>query len=217
MTKTNYLVIFFSIISILTSCSGKSDKNSIPTEDIAIVKSNNDSIEITSLVRQVYEWHMAKRLIDFPYKYIHPGDTLFSGIDWEKYNNNIEIFKQTNFFTLAFLDRHKEIASTLDSSIKKADIEWRNINYGIPLWETNADDWCGCQDYPDNYWEKLTIHDLEIKSDIASFYWTWDEQVKADSFKYKMTAKKDDNEWKINSMEGFEYYYSVADYNNMMN
>lgn len=218
MTKTNCLVMIFSIISLLTSCSGQSSKNSTQSEDkVSIEKLDNDSIELTVLIRQVYEWHMTKRINDFPYKYEEPGDTLFTGIDWEKYNNNIEVFKQTNFFSRDFLERHKEIASILDTSIKKADKEWRNINDGIPLWDTDADDWCGCQDYPDNYWEKQTIHDLNISNDFASFYWTWDEQVKSDSFKYKMTAKKENYKWKINSLEGFDYYYSVEHYNKLMN
>lgn len=218
MTKTSCLVIILSIILSLTSCSGQTNKSSTQSEDkIAFGKLDNDSIELTTLIKQVYEWHMSKRIDDFPYKYEEPADTLFTGIDWEKYNNNFKIFKQTSFFSLDFLDRHKEIALTLDTSIKKADNEWRNINDGIPLWDTDADDWCGCQDYPDNYWEKLIIHDLEIKSEIASFYWTWDEQLKSDSFKYKMTAIKEDGKWKINSMEGFDYYYTVDHYDKMMN
>lgn len=218
MTKKYFPIIIFTIISLLTNCSGKSNKNTTPSEDkITTGKLNNDSIELTALIRQVYEWHMTKRLNDFPFKYEEPGDTLFIGIDWEKYNNNIEVFKQTNFFSLDFLDKHKKIALTLDTSIKKADKEWRNINDGIPLWDTNADDWCGCQDYPDNYWEKQTIHDLNISNDFASFSWTWDDLDKSNSFKYKMTAKKENNKWKINSMEGFDYYYSVEHYDKMMN
>ena len=101
----------------------------------------NDSIELTDLVRNVYEWHMTVRLNDFPYKHEEPGDTLFVGIDWEKYNNNIKVFKQTDFFSQDFLDKHKKIALIVDSSIKKADKEWRNINDGIPIWDSNADDW----------------------------------------------------------------------------
>lgn len=218
MTKINCLLIIFSIISLLTSYSGQNNKDSTLSENkIAIGKLENDSLELTALIRLAYEWHMTMRLNDFPYKYVEPGDTLFIGIDWEKYNNNIEVYKQTDFFSRDFLDRHKRIALTLDTSIQKADIEWRNINDGIPLWDTNADDWCGCQDFPDKYWEKQTIYDLFISNGFASFYWTWDDQLKANSLKYKMTAKKENNKWKINSMEGFDYYYSVDHYDKLMN
>ena len=206
------------MILLLAICSGQSNKNSTSSEDkVAIGKLDNARIELTALIRQVYEWHMTKRIDDFPYKYEEPADTLIMGIDWEKYNNNIEVFKQTNFFSRDFFTRHKNIALSLDTSIKKADKKWRNINDGIPLWATNADDWCGCQDYPDNYWEKLTIHDLNIINDFASFYWTWDEPVKSNSFKYKMTAKKEDDKWKINSIEGFDNYYSIEHYDKLMN
>jgi hypothetical protein len=177
---------------------------------------NKDSTELTTLVRQVYKWHNTNHLIDFPYKYEVPGDTIFIGIDWDNYNKNIEKFEKTNYFTDEFLSSHKNIASIIDSSMKKADLKWRNINEGIPLWETDADDWCGCQDYPDNYWDNLTLDSLHIENNFAIFNWTWDKASTDYPHQYKMTAKKIGENWKINSLEGFKYYGSVEYYDKMM-
>lgn len=213
MIKTNFLLMITSVIVLLTSCNGiNNPKNKKNADEIA-----KDSIELTKLVRQVYKWHMTEQLSDFPYKYVRPADTIFVGIDWEAYNKNIENFKKTRFFTDDFLLFHKTIALNLDSSIKKADIKWRNINDGIPLWDTNSDDWCSCQDYPDKYWDLLTLDSIRIEKNIASFNWTWGKGSLEDTHPYKMTAKKIGEGWKINSMEGFKYYGNVAFYDKIMN
>ncbi|MFT6967039.1 MAG: hypothetical protein ACJAT1_002265 [Marivirga sp.] len=41
--------------------------------------------------------------------------------------------------------------------MRKADVKWRNIHDEIPIWSSDTDVWCGCQDYPDEYWNLLTI------------------------------------------------------------
>ena len=100
-------------------------------------------------MRNIYEWHETKyRNVGFPFNGYFPSDSSFTDIDWDAYNKDSEVFRKTGFFAQEFLDRHRAIATTIDSSIKKAAVEWRNYNDGIPLWSTGADDWCGCQDSP---------------------------------------------------------------------
>ncbi|MCW1147116.1 hypothetical protein OJ995_02615 [Flavobacterium sp. TH16-21] len=206
-----YFVIL--VIILIFSCSEKAQNNIIAKDSTTINQSNIDSTELTNLVRQVYEWHMNNETEDFPYKYEDERDSIFIGIDWDKYQNNTEVFKMTNFFSIEFLNKHKEIAKNIDASIRKADLKWRNRNDGISLWETGADDWCGCQDYPDNYWKTLTIDSLVINKDIASFIWTWDEQM---SHTYRVKANKENGKWKINSLNGFKYFYTTQEYEKMM-
>jgi hypothetical protein len=204
------------LIILLFSCGGQKNKMSDETEKNAS-SINIEKIELTALTRQVYDWHMNNRIDEFPYSYEEQQDSIFSGIDWVQYQSNINLIENTGFFASDFFRKHKTIAMTLDSSIKKADITWRNLNDGIPLWETNADDWCGCQDYPDNYWEFLRIDSLSIENDYAEFIWTWDPETNRDSHTYKLSAKRENGRWKISSLEGFKYYYSVEHYDKLMN
>jgi hypothetical protein len=215
MIKAIYLTIFLSIIGFLTLCKGSKNPNGLESQQ-SKNQLANDSIQLTTLVRQVYNWHMTDRLNDFPYKFESSSENIFTGIDWDLYDQNIEIFKKTNFFTDDFLSSHKTIALNLDSSIKKADIKWRDMNDGIPIWDTNADNWCGCQDYPDNYWEIITLSEIKITNDSASFYWTWDASPIFAPHKYKMTAHKKGEKWRINSLDGFKYFGSVEYYDRIM-
>ncbi len=177
---------------------------------------SNDSIELTNLTKKVYEWYMNDENDEFPYQYLKNQDTIYSGIDWQKYEISIKKFEKTNFFTKEFYSKHRDIAQKLDVSIKKTDVKWRNINDGIPTWESGADNWCNCQDYPDNYWKIIRIDSLKIYNEIANFIWTWDKETSKDSHTYKITAKKENGVWKINYLAGFENYYSVEEYDKMI-
>ncbi len=208
------ILIFYSLIFIsLVSCNEKAEKKIIAIENETSNQKEIDSIEITKLIRQVYEWHNTISIDDFPYKFNEEQDSIFVGIDWDKYQKNIELFKQTNYFTNEFLNKHKEIAKTLDSSIKKADIIYRNNKDGMSLWETGADNWCGCQDYDEKYWETITIDKLNINKSEANFNWSLD---KYNSHSYKITAKVENGQWRINKLEGFKHFYSIEEYDKMM-
>lgn len=212
MRVFSFLIIFLLIVSI-SGCKEDTEKNIIKKDSLIANQSKIDSVELTNLVRQVYNWYMNNEIEDFPYKYEGERDSIFIGIDWDKYQNNTEVFKKTNFFSIEFLNKHKEIAKNIDSSIRKADLKWRNRNDGISLWETGADNWCGCQDYPDNYWTILTIDSLVINKDNADFVWTWDKDL---SHTYRVKAKKENGKWKINSLHGFKYFLTSQEYNKMM-
>ncbi len=211
--KISKLPIFCLLVILFVNCNGKTKEKTFLKEITTANQTSNDSIELTKLIRQVYEWHNTNLLEDFPYKYAEKQDSIFIGIDWIKYEENIQLFKQTNFFSSEFLKTHKNIAETLDTSIKKANITLRNSKDGISLWETGADNWCGCQDYPEKYWETLTIDSLIVNQENADFIWNWD---KIHSHHYKVKAKKEDGKWKINSLNGFNYFYTIEDYDKMM-
>jgi hypothetical protein len=209
-----YFAPILTIVILFFSCHGQSDEKLNERLELEFSIQNADSTELTNLIRRVYKWHMTERLIDFPYKYDEKRDSIFIGIDWDSYRENIEIFEQTNFFSRGFLLQHKNIALTLDSSIRKADISWRNINDGIPIWDSGANDWCKCQDNPDDYWKILTIDSLIIKEENAAFKWTWDSEQPGF---YKVTAVKEDGKWKINSLEGLNHEFTVDHYDKIMN
>jgi hypothetical protein len=215
MDKRNYLIWVFTTAIFLTNCNNSVRLKPGEKEDKQTI-SKTDSTELTTLVRNLYEWHMSKRSNDFPYKFSKPADSIFSGIDWDAYDRNIENLNKTNFFSKEFFTKHREIALSIDSSMKQSDIEWRNINDGIPIWDTDADDWCGCQDYPENYWEKITLHEFSLRHDTVKFYWTWGNENGIQANKYELKANKENGTWKISYMEGFKYYGKVADYNKTM-
>ena len=208
-----YIIGLLATTTLLMSCNST---GSLKLTDKGIKKvDNSDSIELTTLVRSVYEWHETKyRRNGFPFKFKTPNDSIFTGVDWDAYAKEMEVFQTTNFFSNGFFTTHRILALSVDSSIKQASIEWRNMNNGIPLWDTGADDWCDCQDYPDEYWKIITLNNFIYNKDTVSFYWTWGHK---NEMQYEMKAVKEDEKWRISYIQGFKFYVTVADYNKTMN
>ena len=217
MQKIVYISSFSLLLTVVFGCVGqnneKSQEGSRPKSEDEFSARKSDSIELTNLIRQVYNWHMNHPIDDFPYLYEGQQDSIFTGIDWNKYQKNMDLFKQTGFFSQVFLQQHKAIAMSIDSSIRKADISWRNINDGIPIWVTGADDWCNCQDYPEEYWKFMTLNDLTITNNLASFRWEWNQEY---NISYKVTAIKEAGKWKIHTLEGFRNDYTVEYFDEIM-
>lgn len=113
----NYINVLFLITVFLTNCICKTSSKSVELGDNQkIIKT--DSIELTTLVRNVYEWHETKfRRNGYPFKFDTPSDSIFTGVDWDKYEKDMEVFRRTNFFSKEFFTTHKTIGLSVDSSI----------------------------------------------------------------------------------------------------
>lgn len=207
------MIGLLAIITLLTGCNCSGGSRLVDKGEKQVI--NSDSIELTTLVRNVYEWHETKyRRNGFPFKFNTPADSIFTGVDWGEYAKDMEVFKTTNFFSKDFFTTHRTLALSVDSSIKQATIEWRNMNDGIPLWDTGADDWCDCQDYPDDYWKIITLNNFIYNNGAVTFYWTWGNKNEK---QYEMKAIKEDEKWRISYIQGFKYYGTVAEYNKTIN
>ncbi len=158
-----------------------------------------DKQEIESVIRKAYQWIEANNNSDFDPVTNKKGDK-YTGLDLTAHKKRMESLRKTNFFSQQFLDNYNKIALKIDSNLKNKKIEW--FAGEIPPFGNDANPWCNCQDSPDEYWKTLTINDLKIKNNKASFYWTW--SWKGD-FKYKATVVKENGVWKIDYLEGFNF------------
>lgn len=213
MIINNSLPALLLAITLLGSCETPATKN-INTQRIEALTSS-DSTELTALIRNVYEWHLTQHKKNgFPFKITGTKKDLIAGIDWDAYENEMQELRKTQYFSDYFFAAYQTIAHSIDSSIQQSDKKWRDANDGMSIWETGADDWCNCQDYPDDYWKLLTLNNFSTEKDEITFYWTWgDETVR----QYQMKARKENGNWKISYIQGFKSYTSVAGYQQIIN
>ncbi|SFU45481.1 hypothetical protein SAMN05216480_10436 [Pustulibacterium marinum] len=183
---------------------------------VSTITTERDSIALTTLVREAYTWSYDNVTDEFPYLVKNESDSIFTGIDWKAYKATMLAYKNTDYFTEEFFKYHEIVATNIDASIRSADIKWRNMNDGISLWSSEVDDWCNCQDYPEDYWKTLVINQLMIKDTIAHFNLNWENYGEYSSMNYAVTAKKVDGKWKINALEGYQNYYTKEEYASFM-
>lgn len=208
MIINNSLPALLLAITLLGSCETPATKN-INTQRIEALTSS-DSTALTTLVRNVYEWHLTlHKKNGFPFKITGTKKDLIAGVDWDAYENEMQELRKTHYFSDYFFAAHQTLARSIDSSIQQTDKKWCNANDGMSIWETGADDWCDCQDYPDDYWKLLTLNNFKFEKGMVSFYWSWGENNEK---QYQMKAIKEEGKWKISHMQGFNSHSTVAGY-----
>jgi hypothetical protein len=200
-------LLCLTAIAILAGCRGANKTDKIDTGKIVlrseitpppIVDRKDDSVKITALVRSLYKWHeTAPRPDGFVPLKKNPVDTLNTSMDLAANNKAIKELKETGLFADDFLTDYRNIAVRMDKELRDGSSLWPDGE--MPTFNDDVDEWCNCQDNPDNYWEKLTLVDLKFNNDEADFKWTW-----GNNFFYHTKAKKVAGIWKISYLEGFD-------------
>lgn len=199
----------FVLLLSLTACGSKTTSgNAVSKADSnqtkvapAVVHANTDSVQLTALIRKLYGWHDhgrdSEKMRAFEPVKTNPTDSLYSGIDLTKTDETLKYMKSTGMFADEFLNNYRAIAVRMDKELHDGSSEW--LVGDMPTFASDADDWCNCQDNPATYPDHLTITSLKITGNQAAFKWTW-----GDDFYYKVRATKENDQWKIAYLEGFD-------------
>lgn len=199
LKKMNFSKLFLLLITVFL-LTGFSPADSFDAKNDTRFYFKTDKQEIESLIRKAYQWIETKNnSSDFDPFSNKKGDK-YIGLDLAAHKKRLEAMKKTNFFSQQFLDNYNKIALKIDSNLKNKKTEW--LVGELPPFGNDANPWCNCQDYPDEYWKTMAVNNLKVENNKASFYWTW--SWKGD-FKYKTSVVKENGVWKIASLEGFNF------------
>jgi hypothetical protein len=198
------IVLLFTI-TVFVQCKGSKSPNnkdtiSKLTKASDAVTRTADSIKLTKLVKALYKWHTKDTVCKCGFNPLkkNASDTLYSGIDLDDNKKTISELRQTGFFAEDFLDNYRKIAVRMDKELRDGTSLWPEGE--LSTFGDDSDAWCNCQDYPvDDYWKIIRLTDIKYNENEASFKWTW-----GDSTYYKVKAKKEDSNWKISYLQGFD-------------
>lgn len=204
--KKYFLAIFIPILgfALIFSCSqNKKIENQISV-------SKDDSIKLKELIISMLKWYSKDGNYDFDVvsdknrnfdaakdSIYGIYDSIFVGINWQSYKKRMTELAETKLFTKNFLNNYQNIALLLDKELKENQEKWHVGD--MPPYGDGANEWCDCQDFPSENWQKiLKIFDLKLKDSTVKFKWTWEKD-----FSYSVEAIKENNVWKINELEKF--------------
>lgn len=190
------LLTLFSIF-ILFACTS-ADKTAVEEGKQVPASSNTDEENLLKLTRNLYDWHETNSSKSDFEPISDEQDSAYVGLDLEKHKKRLTELKKTGFFAADFLKNYDKIALSIDADLKNKKMEW--LVGDMPPFGNDANPWCNCQDNPDNYWKTLTIKDLELDNNVATFNWTW-----GNDFNYTIKAIKTGDEWKITYLQGFNF------------
>jgi len=193
MTKNLITPFVFSLLLTASNFS-YGQNNKITNNDLTSFKS--DSIKLRNLIINILKWHQKDTSVDFEPMTNKSTDSVYSGIDWKKHNQRILALKKTNFFSQIFFDNYTKIAQHLDEELKQNKTKY--FVGDLPPYD-HPNEWCNCQDYPNNIWNNFKITSLKISDNQATFKWTFDKKNL-----YSVKARREDNIWKVTDLEGFQ-------------
>ena len=204
-----HLLVLFSLAcaNCLTSCNSSTgtqahvasitDTTNVNQETRA--KSfSSDSAELTAFIRDFYKWKETKSSL---YNFIPKSDSqdsFYIGIDWVEQDKRQKELEATNYFSKEFLDNYTNIAKTIDNRLKDGSYNW--LAGELPPFGNDANPWCNCQDFPDDYWRTLTVSKINRTNGDVTFVWTFDNLMY-----YRVVATKSNGSWKIKYLQGFDY------------
>lgn len=210
------LTSLLTIISAITflSCDNPGD-TTVANEPSGFVQGNdieNEAVEIQTLVKQMLNWAETSGDINL-LPLLHDNEnSLYVGIDMNRFRVTLTQFRQSGFFADEFIDNYSRIITTLDSQYKSGVIEPTDIAEMPPItFAMEVDPWTLCQDAPydsPTLWDNITIEIKTITDTQADFVWKWgglgvDEQAGWKDFSYKATAIKENGKWKVSYLDGF--------------
>lgn len=85
---------------------------------------NNDRTIIEQKLRKILALNLNDSIRDFEVSSTD-GDSLYSGIDWVKFDTRFKNLVKDSLFTTTFLDEYKAIAFGINLSLKNKEIEYR--------------------------------------------------------------------------------------------
>lgn len=212
MREFGCLLIVFGLI--LCSCNQSPESTTVAESKIdtttaivktSIIENQEDKTEIQNLIREVLKWSDSKKSIDLLPAIADSTDSLYIGFDIDQLNQNLINLEKTDFFSKEFIENYNQIVLTLDRKLKANEFEYGPWLVGdMPPFNFASDvnPWCLCQDNMD--WNLVEIQNTNGNE----YRWTWgglnqDTHQSWEDFSYKFKVKKEESNWKISYLEGF--------------
>jgi len=193
-------IILFSFATLLLNCNkAESPKPEQSQNPLKIDSKSNDSIALLALTKKLYQWNETEsKGQDFDVLLKNENDSVYSEIDKTAHQKRLEELRKTNLFTEDFINSYNKIALKIDEKMKSGALVYKVGE--LPPFGNDANPWCNCQDRPDDFLDKIWIMNLKNEGKSVSYNWSW-----GDGMVYNLKAVKENNQWKINAMEGFDY------------
>lgn len=191
-------IIILVLFSFFGCKDNEKSENSNQIEENNLEKTT-DVAELEKLTRDLYKWIETESSIeDFVPLQKEKTDTIYTKLDLELNEKRVIELINTNFFTKGFIENYKKIVLTIDQKMRNKTLVYYIGN--LPPYGNDANPWCNCQDNPEDYWGKISLKDVKIINNKATYKWTWGDQ-----FEYKVEAEKENGVWKISYLQGFDF------------
>jgi len=188
-------------------------------ELLGIYDKSKDEREIKILIRNVIIWTKSKDTMgSVPPAFKNNKGSIYIGFDLNKHKQNLQKLKITNMFSKEFIDNYDKIIIKLNNGLKNGSYgKWLVGDQPPFSFGSGVDPWSLCQDVPydkPNPLELIEIEILKLDNVEGKLNWKWGKLDKNTDpswkkFKYRFRVVKENAQWKIAYLEGFDLVEST--------
>lgn len=172
--------------------------------------------EIRQLIQNTLAWAASSKSIDLLPVIADTKDNSYGGFDLVKHRANLEVLKKAGFFSAAFVENYNRIIITLNRKLQNSELgNWHKGELPPFAFTNDVDPWTNAQDIPyENPWRFIEVTPINNGPGAGWFYWKWGNlPPQADTswqqFRYRFAVVHENNAWKIDYMQGFDYRESI--------
>jgi hypothetical protein len=208
-------IALFIIAFSVMACSTGEQKDKATTESKSSV-SEDSKEQIQNLMRNALFWTDTNKTVDLLPTIADAKDSLYIGFDLKQHKQNMEKLKASHFFAKEFIDNFNQIIETLDQKLRNKEIEpWLVGDLPSFRFANDVNPWCECQDIPydqPNPWNLIEIEMSDIPK--GEGIWKWGKlegntDTSWKNFAYKFRVVKEEEQWKIAYLQGFDFKESI--------
>jgi hypothetical protein len=213
------LPLHFLLCLLLAGCREDQLQPGAKTRETGTDTSGGDAgarAEIQHLMRRALKWSQSVQAIDLYPMQADSAQGTYTGFNLDVHDKNLKKLRITKFFSAGFIRNYDQIILTLDKKLKAGEFgKWR-VNDPPPFTFANdVDPWCLCQDVPYfEPWDLIEVEPVRLSGKRGELYWTWGSLGPNADPGWKQTAYlfrvvKEDNRWKIDYLQGFDFAEST--------
>jgi hypothetical protein len=200
---------------LFLGCNQSDNKRASVTEEKA-TNSENDKEQIQNLIRQLLNWADNKNSIDLLPVISDSKDSIYIGFDIDLHKQNLDKLQKTNLFAAEFIENYNQLILTLDKGIRNGNYEkWFVGDLPTFSFGNDVNPWTLSQDIPYDNPNPFDFVEVKLVNiDKGEVIWSWGKpefitEPSWKDFEYKFRVIKENDNWKISYLQGFDFKEST--------
>ncbi|QKG56336.1 hypothetical protein GKZ68_06605 [Hymenobacter sp. BRD128] len=195
----------------------KSDTNSATTKATLATakkaaKPADDKEQIQTLIRKVLKWGDSLQVGLLP-GVVDTKKKAITSLNLSTHRLDLAKLRTSGLFAAEFIENYNKVILTIDKRLRNGTQRWLDGDQPDFGFSRDVNAWCGCQDVPydkPNPYDFVEVNVLSKGPNTVEATWHWGKlPVDADpgwkDFSYKFRAVKENGEWRITYLEGFDF------------
>jgi hypothetical protein len=172
----------------------------------------DDSEQIQNLIRKVLKWGDSLQVGLLP-GVVDSKRRVISSLNLGKHKLDLGQLHASGLFAAEFIENYNKVILTLDKRLRNGKQQWLDGDQPDFGFYRGVNPWCGCQDVPydkPNPLDFVEVNVLNKGTSTIEATWHWgklpvDSDPNWKDFSYKFRAIKENGEWRIIYLEGFDF------------